>query len=246
MARRSGRGMERPSALRVYSESWFRARAVFASRPRFYAAWLAAAAINGVLAMFDTRSLTGPGQPYIAAAGLDAAFGWAIMSPIIVYFILADAVRTFVPSFRMTAPVFFIQLVINYAYGIVLEFSALAFIVPAFYIGPKLWLWPPNYLLTGVEKVDIGGSLTHAWQDTNGLYWPTFGLMALVTAAIFVFLLVGIGLGWLLVDLSHPLAVIVSPLVMAAYLIMVAQANCAWLGWSAAVRAHADALLALE
>src|SRR5579862_8624094 len=230
--------METPSAMQVYSESWSAARGVLASCSPFYWIWIAAAALVGALSLLVPDSILppNPGQPQIAVAIPIALTGFSLMIAVLGYFVLADAVRAFVPAFRFTVPVFFLAVVVNMLYSFAIQFAMYCFVIPAFYIGPKLWLWMPNFLLTSDESTDIGTSLTQSWRDTDNLYWPTFALMALITISACAILLVAVLIASLLIEVFHPLAILATPLLLGVSLFVLAQIDWAWLRWAVDVR----------
>jgi len=238
--------MERLSVVEVYSNSWSGAKAVLAGRGRFYWAWLIAAAIIGALSLLVPDSIlqNKPGEPTVAPAIFVDLTAFGVMIAVLPYFILADAVRRFVPSFRMTVPVFFLTFAINMIYSIALQTAVYLLVIPAFYIGPKLWLWIPNFLLTDAERGDIGDPFARAWRDTNNLYWPTLGLMALLGFITAILLAIALAVAVVLVQVVRPLAIVATPLLLAASIYLIAQVNLAWLGWASAVRRRADSLTA--
>ena len=238
--------MERPSVMTAYSASWTEAVEVLRSRPRFYWWWIVAAAIVGALTLLVPDSImeTKEGQPTIAAAIPFCLVAWELMIGVLAYFVLADTVRRIVPSFKMTVPVFFLGLGINLVYGWAVQIAMYVFIIPAFYIAPKLWLWYPYYLLYGVERSEFSETFVRSWRDTTGLYWPTFGLMALIVFVELALLVVVLAGTMLPIQAFHPLAIITLPIMVGATIFVVAQVNYAWLAWAAAVRQYSDALAA--
>ncbi len=240
--------MDRPSATKVFFESWPGARRVLASRPRFYWLWLAAAAVVGAASLLvpDSIMQTASSPDPVPAPAVVALVCAGMMVGVLAYFVLADAVRTFVPAFQMTVPVFFLALVANMGTSMGIQIAMYCFIVPAFYVGPKLWLWLPNYLLTTTEYGEtaaLGSSLTRAWLDTNNLYWPTLGLIVLILGSSILAAVVGLMLPFGMIVLFRPLAVVAAPLMVGALIYLTAQVDCAWLSWAVAVRRHADALV---
>ena len=232
--------------MAVFSESWAGARAALRLRPRFYQIWYAAAAVVGALCLLAPSSLTQPtkpGEPWVAAPMIFAIVAWSLMVCVLVYFVVADTVRTFVPTFKMTVTVFMVAFVINLAYSAIVQFAMYFFIIPAFYVGPKLWLWLPKYLLTATdENQDIVGTLQRSWNDTTGIYWETLGLMVLTGLVLTVVLVTGIALGCLLIQLFNPLAIVVLPLLTWAFAYFCAEVYHAMLNWAVAARTYAASL----
>jgi len=168
--------------------------------------------------------------------------GYAILAAVAVYFILADAVRSIIPAFRMTPQIFIIMFLLNMAYSMAIQAAMYALIIPAFYIAPKLWLWTPNYLLSS-ENTDVAANLSHAWRDTNNLYWPTLGFMALTGFVSITIEVVAICIAGLLIQVFAPSAIVMVPLVLAVTLFCLAFLYLGWMNWAVAIRRHADALV---
>lgn len=238
--------MERPSVNAVFMESWGGARAALRLRPKFYLWWYVAAAVIGALSLLAPASLTQPtkpGEPWIAAPMIFGIVAWALMVNVFVYFVVADTVRTFVPEFKMTLSIFSVQFIINMAYSAIIQFAMYFFVVPAFWLGPKLWLWLPKYLLTANdEHHDIVGALQRSWNDTTGIYWETFGLMALTGLILAIVVLLGILIACLLVQLFNPLGIVTLPLLTWLFGYFVAEIYHANLGWAVAARRYAASL----
>jgi hypothetical protein len=240
--------METPSITAIFSHSWAGAPAIFRSRRKLYWGFLAGGLIVGALSLlvpanaFASTNTTG-----IQFNGelVPALIGYGLLVGVAAYFILADAVRTVVPAFAITVQVFFIMLLLNMAYGMAVQAAIYAFIIPAFYVAPKLWLWTPNFLLSNTENVDVASNLAHAWRDTNNLYWPTLGFMILTGFVSTLIELAAIGLACLAIQLFAPSAIIMVPLAIAATLFCLAFVYVAWINWAVAVRKHADALVAV-
>jgi hypothetical protein len=235
--------METPSVSTVFSEAWGGAPAIFRSRPTLYWAWLAGGLVLGALALLTPAgAFSNPNGPPITAALVPALIGYALLAAIATYFILADAVRTIVPAFQMTVQVFFIMFLLNMAYSMAIQFAAYVLIIPAFYVAPKLWLWTPNYLLTSMGTIDVAGNFTHAWRDTNNLYWPTLGFMLLQGFVAVALEVVALGIGCLAIQFFAPSAIVMVPFMLAVTLFCLAFVYLGWLKWAVAIRRHSDAL----
>ena len=230
--------------MAVFAASWSGARTALASRPRFYWTWYIGAAVIGAVSLLAPSSMTQPAKPgdfWVAAPAVFSIGCFAVIAAILVYFVMADTVRTFVPSFRMTFPVFVVQFVINMAYNAAVQLASYFLLIPAFYIGPKLWLWYPNYLLTvNGDNHDIVGALTRSWKETDGIYWPTLGLMVVVFAVGTVVLCAAILIAFLLVQLFNPLAIVTTPLLTFVAAYICAEIYHAWIGWAVAVGRYAE------
>lgn len=237
--------MENPSFVAVYAESWGAARRVLASRSRFYWIWIGTAALVGALALTvpDTTAQSSSGQPtHVPGVFIGVFVGWMMLAGVLAYFVLADAVRAFVPSFRMTVQVFALVFVLNMAMSFAVQLATYCFLIPAFYIAPKMWLWIPNYLLESPEKTEVADALVRSWRDTNNFYWPTLGLMALTVVGLTVCATIATVIAAAMVAVFHPLAILATPLLVAVISYALAQLDWAWLQWAVLVRRRADAL----
>jgi hypothetical protein len=235
--------METPSVSAVFSAAWRGAPALFRSRPKLYWGFLAGGAAVGALALLTpANAFSSPDGPQFNGALVPALLGYVLLAGVAGYFLLADAVRTIVPAFQMTFQVFLLTLLLNMVYSAAVQFAMYAFIIPAFYVAPKMWLLTPNYLLASLEPPDVLTYLSRAWRDTNDLYWPTLGFMLLSTCVSFILDGVAAGIAWIGIQLFAPLAIVLVPLVLAVTLFCVAFAYLGWLLWAVAVRKHADAL----
>lgn len=118
----------------------------------------------------------------------------AIVSPVdifmlvITYYALAASIRTIQPSFSMTVITWFGNLGWSILVTLLTLAAGLAFIIPAFWVAPKLVLTPFIYLLNAGAAGE--NPLERSWRITTGHYWSTFGLMlvsALPIAVVVVF-----------------------------------------------------------
>jgi hypothetical protein len=237
--------METPSITAIFSKTWAGVPAIFHSRPKLYWAWLAGGALVGALAILTPAEfyVIPNGSPQIAPAVISALIGYALLLIVVVYFILADAVRAIVPGFRMTLQIFVITALLNMAFTTAVQFAAYALIIPALYIGPKLWLWTPNYLLSSGENMDVASNLTHAWRDTNNVYWPTLGFMVLTGFISMAINIAGISIGALAIQFFALSAIVMVPLMLAASMFCLALVYLGWMNWAVAIRKHADSLI---
>lgn len=240
--------METPSITAIFSHSWAGAPAILRSRPKLYWLFLAIGLIVGSLSLLTpANAFANANTNGIQVNGplVPALVGYALVLGVAVYFILADAVRTVVPAFRMTLQAFVITLLLNMVYSGVVQAAIYALVIPAFYVAPKLWLLTPNFLLSDPEKVDILSNLSHAWRDTNNLYWPTLGFMILTGFVSTTIELVTLCIAALAIQFLAISAIVMVPLAIAVTLFCLAFVYLGWINWAVAIRKHADALVAL-
>jgi hypothetical protein len=134
---------------------------------------LALAALAGLLGMFFPMG----SQDRALVAAVSSFYYVIVLAVVLSYFGLAAAVRTIRPDFRMTAGRFFGVLIYGLAVGIAVEIAAFFLLIPGIWIGAKLSLTIPMYLLYPDEV--FGKS----WSATTYRFWPTLGLV-IVTAII--------------------------------------------------------------
>jgi hypothetical protein len=236
--------MEAPSVTAVFASTWARVPAIFRSRPRFYWAWIVGGAIVGALALLTpAKAFATQSGPQVTPALVTSLIGYWLMAIVLVYFILADAVRTIVPAFRMTPEVFAIMFVLNLIFSAALQFATYAFIVPAFYVGPKLWLATPYYLLRSFEPTDIVSNLTRAWRDTDNVYWPTFGFWTLEFVVVGLIQFGGLGIAAISIQYVPVSAIVMLPFALATSMFAFGAFYLGWLNWAVVIRRRADALL---
>lgn len=101
---------------------------------------------------------------------------------IIGYYALAASVRTIEPSFRFTVLKWLGMFGWSLVAALLILLAMLAFIIPVFWVAPKLALTPYIYLLS--EKSGEANPLGSSWRITTGHYWPTLGLMILLSITI--------------------------------------------------------------
>jgi hypothetical protein len=238
--------METPSITAIFSKTWAGAPAILRSRPKLYWGFLGGGLIAGALSLLVPANAFAQANTsgiQFNAALVPAGICYALLIGVAAYFILADAVRSIVPAFRMTLQVFVITLLLNMVYSGVVQAALYCLVIPAFYVAPKLWLLTPNFLLSDPEKVDILSNLSHAWRDTNNLYWPTLGFMILTGFVSTLIQVAMLCIAALAIQFFTPSAIVMVPLAMASSLFCLAFVYLGWINWSVAIRKHADALV---
>ncbi len=167
------------SVSETVSSSFIDSRATLMTYRKALYICLALALLAGFLGLFFP---TGSRNQALAAA---SAFYYVIvLSAVLSYFGLAAAVRTIRPDFRMTVGRFFGALLYGLAVGIAIQVAAIFLIIPGIWIGAKLSLTIPMYLLYPDE---VFGK---TWNSTLHRFWPTLGLVILT--AIITTVLAGI------------------------------------------------------
>lgn len=101
---------------------------------------------------------------------------------IVGYYLLAASVRTIDPSFRFTVVRWFATLGWALLAGVLTLLAAVAFIIPAFWVAPKLTLAPYVYLLSLGRSTE--NPVARSWRITTGHYWTTLGLNVLLAFAL--------------------------------------------------------------
>lgn len=134
-----------------------------------------------------------------------------ILSVVLSYFGLAAAVRTLRPDFRLTIGRFFAVLLYGLTVGIAIEIAAFFLIIPAIWVGAKLSLAIPMYLLYPDEV------LGKTWSATTYRFWPTLGLVILT--AIITAVLAGIATLVVveIIMVLPPTAIVLAPLALLVF-----------------------------
>jgi len=109
-----------------------------------------------------------------------ALFGCDLAIIVVSYFAIAAAVRTINPAYRMTAGQFFGILGYSLLAGLLTMLASFVFVIPAFWVGPKVLLTPYTYAITN----GASGSLEKTWNMTTGYYWPTLGFFILLGLSV--------------------------------------------------------------
>ncbi len=164
------------SVSEAVSSSFADSRATLMTYRKALYICLALAAFAGLLGIFFPI-----GSQNQALAAVSSFYYVIILSVVLSYFGLAAAVRTIRPHFGMTVGRFFGALLYGLAAGIAIEIAAVFLIIPGIWIGAKLSLTIPMYLLYPDE---VFGK---TWSATAYRFWPTLGvviLTAIITAVL--------------------------------------------------------------
>jgi hypothetical protein len=148
--------------------------------------------------------------------------GCELVGFVALFFIIADAVRTEQPAFRMTIGTFFMTLVFGWGYLFLVAAGVGLFVVPGIYLAGKLAPCVPYYLLGD------DAPFAHAMRDTTGRYWQTLGMILMLWLGADVALLVvfaAVALGISALPLS---AVVLAPI---AFLWACYVMSVVWLSW---------------
>jgi len=132
-----------------------------------------------VAALLGFAFVNWPAAAKIVPVGFDAAnFASSLALMVLAYFLVACSVRTIQPAFRFTVERWFVL----FGWGIltlmVMMCAALAFIVPVFWVGPKIGLASYVYLLSNDRPTE--NPIAVSWRITTGHYWSTVGLTFLL------------------------------------------------------------------
>jgi uncharacterized membrane protein len=108
-----------------------------------------------------------------------------LCAAIAAFFVIAAAVRTVRPEFRMTAATVLAIIGLAIAVGICTELGFFLFIVPGLWWGVKLSQTVWAYLLSDGEN-----PFQESWQITTGHFWETLGFFILMSILVSLVLLV--------------------------------------------------------
>ncbi len=159
-------------------------------------------------------------------AGADNALlaldGCELVGFVALFFIIADAVRSEQPAFRMTVGTFLLTLVFGWGYLFLVAAGVGLFVVPGIYLAVKLAPCVPYYLLGD------DAPLAHAMRDTTGCYWQTLGMIVMLWIGADVALLVVFAAVALGISALPLLAVLLAPI---AFLWACYVMSVVWLSW---------------
>lgn len=115
--------------------------------------------------------------------GFDAAnLASSLALLVLAYYLIASAVRTIQPAFRFTVERWFVLLGWGILASMLMMCAALAFIIPMFWVGPKVALTGYVYLLSSGRPTE--NPIAVSWRITTGHYWSTVGLNLLLVLAM--------------------------------------------------------------
>lgn len=103
-----------------------------------------------------------------------------VLVVVVSFYAFAAAVRTIHPEYRLTAGQFFGMLGYAILVMLITMAAGIAFIVPAYWVAPKLLLTPYTYAVTEGAP----GALKTTWNMTTGYYWQTVGMLLLAGLCI--------------------------------------------------------------
>lgn len=141
---------------------------------------IASALLQGIVVIEVARSVLGEKltlrQLWARARGrLWALIGWMMMlllAALIGIAVLTVLIIVFVSSLGM------LGVALGVATGV---FGGLAFIVVAVWLGTKLSVVPSAIM---VERMRVRDAMRRSWQLTNGYFWRTFGIQALIAVIL--------------------------------------------------------------
>lgn len=147
--------------------------------------------------------------PWLTGLSAVTYLAWLVVG----FYRLAAAVRTVNPAFGMTAGRFFGYLGYSILTGVLAALAMLVFVIPVFWVWPKIVFAPYAYLLYGRSEQD---PIARVWNATTGRYWHTLGLFVIVAVVICGFELAIYGIGFVLASLHAPIALGIYALLAAA------------------------------
>lgn len=148
---------------------------------------------------------------------------------VMTYYAIAASVRTLNPSYRMTVGQFFGFLGYSIVAGLLTMIAAFVFIIPAFWIGPKLLLTPYTYAITNGAPE----ALPKTWNMTTGYYWPTLGFLILLGLTISIVAFVGGAIVSAVMLLTPIAAVVALPVALAVFVWLLHVQALAYVRWTA-------------
>ena len=155
-------------------------------------------------------------------------FAEELVLMIVSFYSLAAAVRTLNPDYRMTVGRFFGFIGWSIIAALVTFAAALFFVIPAYWVGPKVSLTPYTYLVT-----DNGSeALNRTWRMTTGYYWQTVGtfLLAALCADVVIslaFLVCALGMS------AAPFSVIIlGPIAIAVTIWTIHAISLIYIRWT--------------
>lgn len=133
-----------------------------------------------VAAILGFMFVNWPASAKLMPVGFDAAnLASSLTLLVLAYFLVASSVRTIHPAFRFTVERWFVLFGWGVVTAMVMMCAALAFIVPVFWVGPKIGLASYVYLLSNDRPTE--NPLAVSWRITTGHYWSTVGLTLLLS-----------------------------------------------------------------
>jgi hypothetical protein len=160
-----------------------------------------------------------------------ALVGCDLAIVVVSYYAIAAAVRTLNPSYRMTVGQFFGILGYSLLAGLLTMVASFVFIIPAFWVGPKVLLTPYTYAITNGAP----GALEKTWNMTTGYYWPTLGFLILLGLAVGVLAMVAFGIAGALIYMAPILAIVGLPIAIAVYVWLLHVQALAYVRWTASL-----------
>jgi hypothetical protein len=173
-------------------------------------------------------AMTGGGKEQMVQGPIAAC---EIVIVVMSYYAIAAAVRTLNPSYRMTAGQFFGFLGYSIVAGLLTTLASFFFVIPAFWIGPKVLLTPYTYVITNGAP----GALPKTWNMTTGYYWPTLGFIILLAITVGIIAGVASGIATAVILAAPVASIIALPLVLAVLVWLLHVQALAYVRWTASL-----------
>lgn len=173
-------------------------------------------------------ALTSRGQEDMLQGAL---FGCDIAIVVVSYYAIAAAVRTLNPSYRMTVGQFFGILGYSLLAGLLTMIASFVFVIPAFWVGPKVLLTPYVYAITNGAP----GALEKSWNMTTGYYWPTLGFYILLGLAVGVLAMIAFGIAGAISYAVPFTAIVAIPVAIAILVWLLHVQALAYVRWTASL-----------
>jgi hypothetical protein len=199
-----------------------------------YVPWIVGSAVFAIPLLLTPANAT---SDQLAAPTLVMCGGFFLVAFVLSFFALADAAGTIQPAFRMTPIRLAMTAVLYVLTWLATNIAGCIFYIPAFYVGVKLSLCVPYYLL-GSDEQQLEPALRSAWNATTGVYWESLAVIALCGLSYFVALVVAsMPLSFSIPSL-HPMALAAVPIAVAVTVYAITCAFVVWLRWAVALQSR--------
>jgi hypothetical protein len=199
-----------------------------------YVPWIVGSALFGIPMLLAPGHAT---SDQLAVPAIVMCGGFLLVVFVLSFFALADATRTIDPSFRMTPIRLAMTVVLYVLTWLATNLAGCIFYIPAFFVGVKLSLCVPYYLL-GSDEQQLEPALRSAWNATTGVYWESLAVIALCGFSYFIALIVASMPLSFSIPALHPMALAAVPIAVAVTVYAVTCAFVVWLRWAVALQSR--------
>lgn len=160
-----------------------------------------------------------------------------IMMLVLSYYALAASVRTVYAQYRMTAGQFLGFIGYGLLAALLTALAAVAFVIPAYWVGVKVLLTPYTYVVTNGAP----GALKRTWNMTTGYYWQTVGLLLLAAFGFCALLYAASAICVLAAYLAAPTLIFFGPLMLAVFIWLLHVHALIYIRWTDGLLPRANA-----